>query len=236
MSKLEQLTIATYLDHFDCINIFTYKPILFNNWKFNSKIHIYNASDIIPESEKFYYTGNGDCPTQSVVGFSDIFRYKMLYNIGDWYSDFDVACLKPYTFTENDTVIRSHEKYTSISNICKFKKNDEVLIDLYNTTKNHVTENNAQWDTPLDIFNKTIHKYGYEKYIVKEYLGTDNFNKTINPLIAGSIIDVDLTNTYAIHWCRSAITTGNWSSCHYYDTDNPFPGTVLNYLYSKYNI
>ena len=160
----------------------------------------------------------------------------MIYNTGGWYSDFDVSCLKPYTFTESDTVIRYDEQHASISNICKFNKGDNILLDLYESTKKAVTKHNTTWVTPLEIFNKKIYEYGYDKYIVKDYLGNDNFTKFIKPLLTSSIIDINITGKYAIHWCRSALSTGNWSSGHYYDTANPFPGTILSLLYSKYSI
>lgn len=235
LSKLEHLTIASYSDHFDKINIFTYAPALFNAWK-SSKVNIYDASEIIDESHKFYYNGHGDCPKQSVVGFSDIFRYQLLSVVGNWYSDFDVTCLKPFTFTDSDTVIRSHYKYSGISNICKFKKDDDILKSLYTLTRYSVYKDNKEWDLPLRIFDETIKKYQYEKYIVKDYLCDDNFNRCIKPLLIDSISKVDLSGRYAIHWCRSAITSGNWSTTHCYDVNNPYPGTYLNMLYSKYNL
>ena len=236
LTRLEQLTLASYYINFDKINIFTYNKELFRGWMDRCKINIYDAGDVMPKDERFYYKGNGDCVKYSVVGFSDIIRYKIVYNTGGWYSDFDVTCLKPYNFTENHTVIRYHPVHKSISNICKFQKNDEILTELHDTTKRLINECNNIWTAPLTIFSDIISKYGYDDYVVAGVLGEDDYDKSIKPLLTKNLRSIDISNQYAIHWCRSAITTGNWSVDHICDINNPFPGTYLSFLYTKHGV
>lgn len=197
-----------------------------------------DANEIIPENEKFYYKGNGDCPVKSIVGFSDIFRYKLLYMVGGWYSDFDVTCLKSFRSIDTpSTIIRPHETFGAASNICKFKRGDSILLDLYETTLKEVNADNCKWTKPLDIFRYKITEYSYNQYIIDDILlGKDSMVTDIQPLLNNDFLNVDVTNRYAIHWCKSAIKSGNWCSSHYYNIDDPFPGTLLSYLYTKYSI
>ena len=95
---------------------------------------------------------------------------------------------------------------------------------------------NEKWDLPLEIFDNEITAHGYERFVVKDYFGDDNFDKSIRPLLTDSVSKIDILNRYAIHWCRSAITTGKWSYSHLYDINNPHPGTYLSLLYNKYSL
>lgn len=234
MSKLERLCIASYLRHFNCVNIFTYAPNLFTQYK-ETKLNIFNANDIIDSSDKFYYNGKGDCPVGSIVGFSDLFRYMLLSQVGGWYVDFDTVCLKPFDFKE-DTVIRKHYKYDAISNICKFQKNDKILNELYAETRAAISESNTDWCLPLRIFRDVIYRHDYNRYVLAGVFNDDSINDHILPFIQKSIVSIDVTKLYAIHWCRSALTTGSWSSSHYCDINNPIPGTYLALLYRMYDI
>jgi len=234
LSKLEHLCLKSYLRYFDTVSVFTYDVHLFKEIS-HSKLCVYDANDILPQADKFYYEGNGDCPDKSVVGFSDLFRYMLLYKVGGWYADFDTVCLKPFNFN-NEIIIRHHYKYNAIANICKFTKQNSVLHELYSITKTKVRANNANWCLPLEIFRDVISDSDYNKYIIKTVFNDDNMEKNIMPFLTKSIRDVDTSNLYAIHWCRSAIVTGAWSSGHYYDINTPLPGTYLSLLYSQYDI
>jgi len=62
---------------------------------------IKNANEIIPESQIFYYSDKQAISGKKVVtGFSNTFRYKLLYDKGGIWTDMDMICLKPITFTE----------------------------------------------------------------------------------------------------------------------------------------
>ncbi|MEJ2421210.1 MAG: glycosyltransferase [Acidobacteriota bacterium] len=52
-----------------------------------------DANDIIHESEIFKYSSY-----DSYAGFSDMFRYKLLYEKGGYWVDTDIFCLKPFPF------------------------------------------------------------------------------------------------------------------------------------------
>ena len=69
---------------------------------------IKDGNDIIDEKEIFTYTDpehNG-----SYSAFSNWFRYKMLYELGGYWVDMDMVCLKPFDF-EGDYLFSSEKVY-----------------------------------------------------------------------------------------------------------------------------
>jgi hypothetical protein len=93
MTSLELLTIHSFIDH----------GYEFHFWTYNQSIQdlpqsvlLKDANEIIPTKEVFQYSnenqfGHGK---GSYAGFSDIFRYKLLYEYGGWWTDMDITCLK----------------------------------------------------------------------------------------------------------------------------------------------
>src|SRR5262245_45546789 len=55
-------------------------------------VRLRNAGEIIPKDDLFYWenpvTGKSD-----ISPFSDLFRFKLLYERGGWWSDLDAICL-----------------------------------------------------------------------------------------------------------------------------------------------
>lgn len=235
LSRLEMLTIVSFSTYASQVNIFTYDLQLFKEVKI-SNVNIFDARDIIEESKRFYYTGNGDCPKNSVVGFSDIFRYALLHKVGEWYVDFDVTCLQSFQSLEvQTTIIRPHSTYGCISNICRFQKGDNTLLQLREQTEQLVSDQNNDWCKPLQIFSDVVSKVGYSQYITAvNNFGTDDFTE-VSSLLNGSILSTTIQQQYAIHWCRSALTSGKWSASHFYDINNPHPGTHLSLLYRQFS-
>lgn len=237
ISKLELLTLRSFCNYSNDVSIFTYNTKIFKD--FNQSIRIVDANEIISEDLKFYYAGNGNCPNSSIVGFSDIFRYKLLHQVGGWYCDMDTACIEQVDDIDsiNEIVVRPHREFDYISNICKFPKGHPVLMDLYDTTVSKVTRQNNNWNLPLQIFRDAIIKYQLTSHCAaQEHFGDDSFLTDIKPLLYEKYYNLKASNRKIIHWCSSAIKTGRWSANHFYNTNNPLPGTMLSYLYNKYSI
>jgi hypothetical protein len=238
LKKLNSLCLHTLLNFNNKVNVFTYDPSLFKNFK-HENLSIYNANEIIEEKEKFYYKGKNTCISNCVVGFSDIFRYMLLYKVGGWYFDFDVILFKeiPNNLISESTIIRPHFTYRCASNVSKFQKNDSFLLELYNITKFKVNDNNDEWALPLKIFEDSVFSKDYSKYIIdKKYFSDDNFSDVIKFLFTKSINLNELTDNVGIHACHTYLSSGSWQPDLIYNFNNPPPLTKIHYLYRKYNI
>ena len=235
LSKLEQLCLKSYLENNHKVNLFTYNQ---NLQVFKHKnLSVLNANEILEEKQRFYYKGNGDCPFNSVVGFSDIFRYELLYKIGGWYSDMDVVNLKNLSGASSFKIaLRPHIKYGAVSNICKFEKGYEPLRELRKLTEQQITENNKDWTLPLKLFFDFVVHNKLECYILNQHsLGNDD-DRFIHHLLFDSYLDTrnSIKDLFCIHWCRSAFSSGNWNMKAVYNFESPKNMTLLNFLYYKY--
>jgi len=91
LSKLEQLSIASFLYHGHQFHLYTYNDIS----GIPDGTQLKDANEIILERDIFtYYNG-------SYAGFADWFRWALLFKNGNFWVDTDVICLKPFNFDTN---------------------------------------------------------------------------------------------------------------------------------------
>jgi hypothetical protein len=86
LTPLEELCLKSFVSKGHSIDLYSYY-----NVDVPTGVVLRDASLIIPEKNVFFYRrgpGSG-----SVSAFSNIFRYKVLYESGGWWTDTDVICL-----------------------------------------------------------------------------------------------------------------------------------------------
>ena len=75
---------------------------------------IKDGNEILPEDSIFTYKyGEG---RGSVSAFSNVFRYKLLFDKGGYWVDTDVVCLNKWNFENHDYVFASEEDSDKINN------------------------------------------------------------------------------------------------------------------------
>jgi hypothetical protein len=120
LSLNEQLCIASFLYHGHEFHLYTYEKIE----NIPEGTILKDANQIIPQNKIFKYgKGKG-----SYAGFANWFRYKLLYELGGFWVDTDVVCMKPFQF-EADLIfgLESNNKvnnavmcFTKGHNVCSF--------------------------------------------------------------------------------------------------------------------
>ena len=185
---------------------------------------------------------------QSFLPFSDIWRYKFLFEFGGIWFDLDMICLKQFD-TNDDYIISSEytmasgafkSKLPYISNIgiLKSPKNSLFYKDLYETCSNYqFNKTNNDKLKYMKIFRKKVIKYGYEIYIrppdhfcpisfwnAKEaFLGNRKLKWGVNPLSDNDI----LNNSYTIHFWRDKVTkTHKMDLDKIYNLDSTWEKTI----------
>lgn len=172
LSPIELLCIHSFLEHGHEFHLWVYDKI---ETPLPEKVVIENASDIIPKEEVFCYQnmnqyGHGK---GSYAGFSDIFRYKLLFEKGGWWTDMDVVCIKPLNF-EEEYVFRTHHDFPVVGNIMKCPKGSLLMLDCFREAKALVDAHNKNWNKPIEILNRNIEKHQLNKYI-KEITNPDSW-------------------------------------------------------------
>jgi len=195
LSLLEKLTLKSILFYGHTPVVWAYNTGLFEG--LDKKIIINDANDIIKKENSFLYKGLGTTKPSFGCGFTDVFRAKLLYDVGGWYFDFDVTLNDDLSdFKNTEFVFRKHNITPYVPNIIKAPKGCKFLKDLYNIFSTGLNENNSDFFKPLKMFSFLIEKYNFSKYGV-DCFGNDDCNYVI-PLFVNN----GPTNLKAIHWCN----------------------------------
>jgi hypothetical protein len=194
LSKLELLTINSYINNGHIFYLWTYQPL---TNKLPKEVDIKDANTIIPENKIFRYKyknqfGHGK---RSLGGFSDLFRYKLLYEYGGWWTDMDITCLKPLNF-EQPYIFRTHHELKLVGNLMKCPKNSTLMKNCYEKATIEINEENKDWHKPIQILIDEVKIQHLEKYIL-ELTNYDSWNLIRTFLIKNITIP---NNWHAIHW------------------------------------
>ncbi|HQI64611.1 MAG TPA: glycosyltransferase [Bacteroidales bacterium] len=194
LSPLEILTIESFLQCGHSFVLWTYDKII---TPLTKQLIQRDAGLIISREQVFAYRnknqfGHGK---GSYAGFSDIFRYKVLYEYGGWWADMDITCLKPLDF-KAPYVFRTHHDLKVVGNIMKCPPKSELMKRCYERAIVEVDADNRDWNKPIQILNDVIEELGLQQYIV-EMSNRDSWND-VRKMIAGKKEIPE--EWFVIHW------------------------------------
>ncbi|WP_313240651.1 glycosyltransferase [Sphingobacterium multivorum] len=195
LSNLERLCILSHLKNGHEFHLYTYSNVKDLPIGTVSK----DANEIISESHIFMDSSN------SVASFSDLFRYKLLFDKGGWWVDMDIICLKYYDFddeycfaTENGSMVDHKIGVNNcvIKSPAKAEYLKEILEIVYAELK---VKNNIKWGR----FGPELITQILKTYDSKEYIKSVGTFCPINWYELDSIFDdcnyTPDENVYAIH-------------------------------------
>lgn len=176
LSKLELLTIHSFLAHGYDFRLWVYDDL---RTRVPEKTILTDANEIISRDKVFSYKhrneyGHG---MGSYAGFSDIFRYKLLYERGGWWSDMDITCLKKITCSA-PYYFRPHHELPVVGNLMKCPKGSELMQLCYKKSIEIVNEDNTDWHKPIRILNENIKRLGLNQYITEKESNFDDWFET----------------------------------------------------------
>jgi hypothetical protein len=158
-----------------------------------------DANLIIPKDKIFSYKNKNEHGhgKGSFAGFSDIFRYKLLYEKGGWWVDMDVTCLK-YLDMKAPYFFRKHGGFLVVNNMIKCPPKSDFMRFCYQKTLDNITENNKIWMLPSQYLSEAVEKFNLQKYISSDTTNLDTW-KQIQLYLFQKDIKVN-KKFYAIHW------------------------------------
>jgi len=235
LSKLELLTLSSFLSKGHAVTLWAYDEI---KSTIPSGVELQDAERIFPKkrirpkllAEPELGIGKG-----SVGGvYSDLFRYKVLYERGGIWSDMDVTALRAIDLSQ-EYIFRPH-RLGAVASVLKCPKHSSFLKELYVETE-AVASELTPWMLPLEILNKHIRNNNFEKYIVRNFSNRDRWSEVYPYIVGGRAFP---SEWYAMHWMNERWRT--LLSCR--DSDGPVPpskdlppcGTALSNLYVEFNI
>lgn len=145
-----------------------------------------------------------DIKNHAYTIFSDIFRYKLLYELGGWWSDLDAVCIRPYDLKQEYVFIEEQHKgkpdkvcggviktpiHATIMNDC-FEHAMELIVDIHN----------MNWFAlGPTLLIKMVNEYHLDKFILpsKQFapIGYFQVEKWIKPYaIQNDVFSIHLYN------------------------------------------
>lgn len=202
LSPIEKLTLASFVDMGAEFHLWHYgdvKEKLFENVILRDAEEIMPKSQIFKRPKKMYFEFGGD----NYVSFSDVFRYKVLYDLGGWWSDMDVVCLKPLEEIRTDYWFRFHGVLPAVGNIMKCPAKSELMRLCYEKTLKEVNQNQRDMYYAVFIMCFYIELLNLKKYIRYDECNMDNWD-TVVALIIEKESPIPESWRF-IHWMNSVI-------------------------------
>ena len=112
LSVMEQLSISSFLAHGHEYHLYTYGEVK----HVPGGTVIRDGAEILPASMIFRYRVK-----KSYSGFSNLFRYKLLFENGGWWVDTDVVCLRPFDFSSTYVYATERCREEVVATTCVIK-------------------------------------------------------------------------------------------------------------------
>ena len=195
LSKIELLTLYSFIKQGHTFHLWTYEKL---TNELPEGVIIEDANKILPREAIFFYNhinkyGHGK---GSVSGFSDIFRYKLLYEKGGWWVDMDVTCLKPLNVVA-PYFFRKHHSLELVGNVMKAPIRSKLMMNCYQEAEAEVNENNTDWHKPIEILNKHVFENNLQQYVFPFVSNVDDWNQIVDFVVGEKPIP---QHYYFIHW------------------------------------
>lgn len=225
LSSLELLTLRSFTAHGHVFRLWTYaRPDVV----LPAGAELMDAAQIIPSEQVFSYRkgnqfGHGK---GSFAGFSDLFRYKLLFEVGGWWADMDMTCLHPLAF-EAPYVFRPHDVLPVVGNLMKCPRGSSLMHDCYEEAVKAVDEHNTDWLKPITILNDNIEKHHLTSYIVPRLSNADRWEVVDFYRSYPAVIP---EKYFVFHWMNE-----EWRS-RGLDKNTCFEGAALDQLMEKHQI
>ena len=129
LSLMEQLSIKSFTENGHCYHLYTYEDVK----NVPRGAMMLDASTIVPREQIFTLKhGHNE---ESLTAFSNLFRFKLLFDKGGWWVDLDVVCLKRFDFNAVHVITSEYDEpdgYYGPSNaVLKAPKRDEFIGGMF---------------------------------------------------------------------------------------------------------
>ena len=241
LSKMELLTLRSFIRHGHEFHLWIYDKI---ETPLPKGVIVEDANQIISK-RKIIKKANTDPETGVGKGsfsspFSDLFRYKLLYEKGGYWVDMDVTCLRPFNFY-TPYVFRSH-RVGVVGNIVKCPPRSPLMKAVFKQVSLKASKH-SDFLMPNKVLSKEIERFKLTSFIRGGVWNQESWFDAVQPLALG---DAPIpSDWYAIHWINEFWRTLKENGGVYRgrrlfeiipEKDNPKAGSALAGLYAQYGL
>ena len=170
LSVMEQLCIASFLRNGHTFHLYTYGDV--NNVPEGTIVK--DAAEIISPDKIFKYKDR-----DTYAGFSNIFRYKLIYEKGNFWVDTDIICLRPFDIKQ-DYIFAGAQKrkfhglfkntFRAGCSVIKTPPGSEIMNYCYDVTSNKDSREIVWGEIGPKFLESAVIKFGLQESVA--YSGT----------------------------------------------------------------
>jgi hypothetical protein len=198
LGAIELLTLKSFLKAGHEFHLWLYAPLI---TEVPTGVIIEDAQTVFPREQVFKYSDAMDMEhgKGSYAGFSDVFRYKLLYEHGGWWSDMDVTCLKQFHMPE-PYFFRNHWELPVVGNVMKVPRYSKLMAYCLERATAEIDGNNTIWNKPIQILCDGVQKFQMQRFV---HYGCGNIDhvEEIWPYL--HYLNTLPANWYFVHWINA---------------------------------
>jgi len=225
LSPYEELSIKSFLHHGHRVRVFSYDTTL----RVPMGCELCDARTIFPEDSLFFYSGR---QVLKVAAFSNMFRYKLLFDHDMIWTDMDVVCLGRDGFDRDFVFARQDEEYYNGA-VLKFPRGHEAM----RLAAEYCWErrDKAVWgDLGPRLLTRVIEEYElHSEAMPREYLYPLHWRDVLmlhDPAMAEQVFDL-IENSLTIH-----LWNDMFSRIGMRKTDTPKENSAISALFAKHGV
>ena len=194
---MQRLSLTSFLANGHAYDLYVYDDIS----DIPTGVRLRDAREIMPASEIFRNASHDTFAT-----FSDIFRYRLLFERGGWWSDTDVICLRPFNFVDDYIFSSEHRilngvvKEVATITVMKAPQSSALFEQLYNLSVERGRDNLEWNELGSDLLGALLerHKLHHAVQRARTFcpIPMGGFERIIDP----SVRFVFEAATYAAHF------------------------------------
>ena len=237
LSTMERLCVTSFLEHGHPFHLYVYDEVA----NVPTGAVVKDAAEILPRDKIFRYKEH-----DSVAGFANLFRYKLLLERGSFWVDTDEICLAPfpseseYVFssqavqrTKGDSLPKSQQANVGV---LKAPAGSEIFGHCFDTASRRNSDDVTWGETGPILIAKAIEKFELNDFVAhyRDYCPIDwwQYQRLTQPNSHGALLDelqMARHKPYGIHlwnemWRREGL-----------DKDKEYPRTsIYEHLKRRY--
>lgn len=234
LSVIERLVISSWLRYKYEFHLYAYEEIK----DLPEGTVLKDAREIVPEELIFKYQ-NG-----SYAAFSNLFRYALLYQKGNVWTDLDIVCVNPSYLEEKYIICSEEDRFGNVFPATFFLKapqGSEAMKFAYEQTldmREKVLSGEIKWQIGRTTINQILEKFDLAKYIAPPKHFTINDWEHVQSFLDPNYVDEHYPSkieeipkeTIAIHLWHEVFRRENIDISKEYPKDSIFEALKTKFL------
>lgn len=202
LDEIQMLTFKSFINMGAEFHLWNYGDI---KKRLPKGVVLRDANEILDKELVFKYPNNMYMKfgNNSYVGFSELFRYKLLHDIGGWWSDLDITCLKPIEETTDAYWFRFHGVLSVVANIIKCPPKSDLMKLCFNKAVKEVNSSQRDWHHAIRILGYYIEFLNLTNYIKFDECNLDRLDLTTPLFLEKETPNTLPSNWRFIHWMNT---------------------------------